>query len=1697
MSAVDRGDMVKKGRFQLWPCHCTLQGEVRLEVVVPSLPPEATSLFLLFPPTTAASSPHPTTSQAHRVPLVRDETSPNIYHATSPGRSTPGPVRVSLCYPNTSGSLTAVSTTQFVYTTADHSHVVEEVLSHVRGGLPLQSEMIPSLESPAGLSELDSVLTVAVQGLERDLQTAVGASQNPRAPRFTLFHLASHHNLMCLAKHLVTLPQAILSLCLHDEQDLTPVDIARDSGNKKMLKILTSTLLQSSSVVASEAPLSGSGAASVSSSMRNSQDELLRFREINEEWRGQIKRHKVSCSSMGSSNFNPETTTASSRDRLSTPPFSGPVPTSTKVTHRRKSIAVMEHRHLMASGCLQLRTEDPELARSERSRKQSWSVVVGEADCRSVDTGLNELDRLIATDRVQQCVTGSTEQGGGANNHLDPTHLNLLSCYSVSCPLLTEDEESGTNSHLTSTRTSPGPDYTPDSSPPPHLPPPPFLSTSISVPEDLSETGVHLHLQRAAQAPPTSSSLSPSPSPVPSCSTVNVPQVITTRYSTENLHDNMVLPPNNERSSGGDCNGTTEEEEDVGLPLLESEMNHDDRGKEDEEEDEEELCQSISAPHLMADSEEESAVNQHSNTRDAPNNHSAVGSNKKVMFGNENSTAHGNGHAAVDRSESNPTGRSRKKSHRRSQSMSVVELSIPTGDVKTVLDTGSDEERKSKRKSARSSTLKPAHSPLTESAQSSDQPSSASASRSSSMKDNRSRASSLLTDASSMHESDDTMSEEDDTMPELSGMSCASLEGGDQDEPAITNTTPLVNESEQQYLRPQMNDLPDGGRTDVVLRGRKGRPRVSQELRYSADVLTAYKDTLEANLGPASRRLNSESIDERKDLGGTGGAYPSNEALVDDGKVDQEKRSIANDSVFDHDVALSDVDVRVQSDDSLSQGKNSPTLSPAHRDTKRRIQRSPFLGRRHHTVRERTPPKPKNKLLRGLTKEDVSPVIGKMRSILNSHEDEPAVEPEPDATSPGGGSTSLDRVPRSPVVKTNGTTMPTQPSFTSQISPLSKAANSAHPSSPLFSPPSPSRQISSPPAINTAPNHQGPVPKSSSEKMLNSSHPPPPRSGKKKPKTKSMSLDQSSPAMKDIISMRNAVAEPLPEEFLEEDEEENKPSGKKDTSKVKLIRDNFIRRSKSRMKAFNILGGGADVEKAITESYSKGSGGTGAVRAKSMKQRPKLNDVFPHQEQSKKSPQHKAKEDKEEEEEKDRKREPPRKLGPEHRRDSDSSLVNSPTHSGVDHSLSVVDESQKGGQRSPDPNNLSPAPPENLSDSDREEVAQQLVRSMSQSHPELELMEETSWTRTIDRRLLRKMNKNERDRQNIIHELIQTERHHYRALHVLKLVFKSQMEKHLSEESLEIMFPQLDNLIEISRSFLDRLEDRRGRDGPNVIIQDISDVLLEEYTADRREKILNTFGEFCTYHLIATEMYKEQLKKKPFGRLVQQLYRIKECQRLYLPDYYTTVSQRLTKMVQFVARLVKKTEVLKLDHAERLRQCQQALESLVTAVDQRVDERKNQMELEEIQDKLEISLPRTAAKNPVLRAMRDLNLVAQNRRLIKRGYTLLIHGHGKQLPVHILLVTDLVVLLTERDQKYNLPAILDLKPPIIRLYDLHVRVNASVRSGIQLLLLEKGSAPEMFRLEFKSKKEAKEWEVTLTQAGDVCREKAIKCGTYS
>ena len=1191
----------------------------------------------------------------------------------------------------------------------------------------------------------------------------------------------------------------------------------------------------------------------------------------------------------------------------------------------------------------------------------------------------------------------------------------------------------GTNSLLTSTRTSPGPDvgYDTSDSPPLHLHPP-SIPTSISVPDNLSETEIHTH-GGARHSSPHPPAVAPGSNPCPALS-IRVPQVITTRYSTEDLkivsHARDGPTYNNGVDDGWDHGGHTKGK---GKNNVQSESHSTVKEHREEEEEEGEgqdrgLCQSASAPHLRGESEngtehEREEEDERGEKRCSETRHMAEqeehertadgeGQSKvhrkakrEVAFGKE-STVQETKHSGEGSSSDNPSVLSpKKKSHRRSQSMSIVELGIPPTDKKYQPEKGDEEEEgtgKVVRRNRGLSMLKPNQPlPVVEGSQSPDHYSN-SASQSSSIKDNRSRASSLLTDASSMHESGE--SSEDDTMPELSGLSCASLEGMDEHDGPST-TTPVVNETEQRLKLP--NDSPNGL---VVFRGRKERPK---DYRYSADVLSTYKEELQSHPELEevwTRRLNSESVDERKD----DAAEQSQEFVSSiDGTVDPEKTRLINDSVFEQEVTLSDVDVRMASDENLSQDKSTPHLSPTYKGSKRWIYRSPRLGRKAHTVKEKTTSSPKKKLMRGLTKEDVSPLIGKIRSVLSSHEvsdeDEAtnasaaALEqahnssPHYPATSPGGGSTNLDRLPRSPL-STSSDRTPTSATPPSKYhpSPLSyqqQQQTSKPTTSPPLSPPSPGheRRSTSPSSFvfDQSKNDKKQIPKSKSDKNVSG--------GKRKKKLKSMSLDGSSEAMKDIMSIKNRIAETVQEENTEEEEEldlKSEVAGKKDGKKGKgMMRDNIFRRSKSRMKAMTILGGGTGVEKAINESFTKGSG---AIRAKSAKQRPKLDNIFSSQNQTEQQMEHQTSEEGSEETTTTKEK---GKRSTEQRRGSDSSIVVSPTNPTLDHSLSVVSELPKAPPTSEptDPNSLSPAPVENLSDSDREEVPPQLVRSMSESHPELEIKEDRNWERTMDRRVLRKMNKHERDRQNIIHELIQTEHHHYRSLHVLKLVFKEQMTSYVSEDALEVMFPELDNLIEISKSFLDRLEER-SKEGASGIIHDISDILLEEFTGSRRERVLNTFGEFCTYHLIAAEMYKEHLKKKQFGRLVQQLYRVKECQRLYLPDYYTSVSQRLTKMVQFLARLVKKTDLLKLDHTDRLRRCQEELVTLVAAVDKHVDDRKNHLELQAIQDKLDINLPRSSAKDYSLRlAMKDLNLTAQSRRLIKRGDAQLIHGHGKQL----------------------------------------------------------------------------------------------------
>ncbi len=327
------------------------------------------------------------------------------------------------------------------------------------------------------------------------------------------------------------------------------------------------------------------------------------------------------------------------------------------------------------------------------------------------------------------------------------------------------------------------------------------------------------------------------------------------------------------------------------------------------------------------------------------------------------------------------------------------------------------------------------------------------------------------------------------------------------------------------------------------------------------------------------------------------------------------------------------------------------------------------------------------------------------------------------------------------------------------------------------------------------------------------------------------------------------------------------------------------------------------------------------------------------------------------------------------------------------HSLTPLDEEQLHTLASPTHGQYVTQP---SGESDNEEglhEEEQLAVSDIVANPVLAIPEELSWDKTVNRKLYKKMNKTERDRQSILHELLQTEKRYFRVLHVLKLIFRQTLSKHVSEEVLDSMFPELNNLIEISNNFSRKLESKY--DGS--LFDDCSEILLKQFSGEMYDRTLDAFGNFCSGHLTAVEVYKDHMKKKHFARIMKDLHSLKECQRLTLPDYYTHVTQHLSKILTLLKRLTNKTEALKLDHAPRLRRALQQLEKLMSGVNKTVEYHKNRMELMHIQERLEVVNVPKSVKITNRKDLKNLSLVAFNRMLRKSGEAMWIGGHGKTL----------------------------------------------------------------------------------------------------
>ncbi|KAL7885295.1 hypothetical protein AOLI_G00055900 [Acnodon oligacanthus] len=381
---------------------------------------------------------------------------------------------------------------------------------------------------------------------------------------------------------------------------------------------------------------------------------------------------------------------------------------------------------------------------------------------------------------------------------------------------------------------------------------------------------------------------------------------------------------------------------------------------------------------------------------------------------------------------------------------------------------------------------------------------------------------------------------------------------------------------------------------------------------------------------------------------------------------------------------------------------------------------------------------------------------------------------------------------------------------------------------------------------------------------------------------------------------------------------------------------------------------------------------------------------------------------------------------------------------------------------------------ESLTDEGAELMDGQLMGDFEADAKELEA---DSWSVTVDRKYLKQLKKDVIKRQDVIYELIQTEMHHVRTLRIMADVYSKGLQKEvqLGSETMEKMFPMLDELLDLHTLFLTHLLERRrtaqakSADEGGYTIRRIGDVLLDQVTGSNAERMTKVYGKFCSRHNEAVNLYKElHAKDKRFQAVIRKMMSSPVVRRLSIPECVLLVTQRITKYPVLLQRILQHTkdpEEEQVDMTEALQQ----VKEVIAAVDLKVSEYEKRRRLKEIHSRTD-SKSIMRMRSGQMFAREDL---IRGRRLVHDGPLQLKNAAGRLKDVQALLLSDVFVFLQEKDQKYVF-ASLDQRSTVISLHKLIVREVANEERGLFLITVGMDK-PEMVEVYASSKVERNTW----------------------
>uniref|UniRef100_A0A6Q2ZJY6 Uncharacterized protein n=1 Tax=Esox lucius TaxID=8010 RepID=A0A6Q2ZJY6_ESOLU len=354
-------------------------------------------------------------------------------------------------------------------------------------------------------------------------------------------------------------------------------------------------------------------------------------------------------------------------------------------------------------------------------------------------------------------------------------------------------------------------------------------------------------------------------------------------------------------------------------------------------------------------------------------------------------------------------------------------------------------------------------------------------------------------------------------------------------------------------------------------------------------------------------------------------------------------------------------------------------------------------------------------------------------------------------------------------------------------------------------------------------------------------------------------------------------------------------------------------------------------------------------------------------------------------------------------------------------------------------------------------------------------LEADSWSNIMDNNFLKHLKKEVVKRQDVIYELIQTEMHHVRTIRIMEVYSKGlQKDLQLEPQALGRLFPALDDLLDLHTSLLARLlerkrESQQEREDGGFVINKIGDILQTQFSGSRAELMKRVYGKFCSRHNEAVNFYKElHSRDKRFQAFIRKKMTSSIVRRLSIPECILLVTQRITKYPVLMQRILQHTTETEEDH-QVLSDALWQLKEVIAAVDSKVNEQERKRRQKDIYSRTD-SKSIMRMKSGQMFAKEDL---LRWRRLVHDGPLQLKNAQGRLKDVTAMLLSDVLVFLQEKDQKYVF-ASLDQRSTVLSLQKLIVREVANEERGLFLITagIEK---PEMLEVHAATKEERNTW----------------------